>query len=497
MFILTAGLRRTGVLDYLTRRLLNYSTLSPRRLLLLLAATVPLASAFINNTPIVIIMVPVLLAVCRRARIPASKLFIPVSYLSILGGTCTLMGTSTNILVDDLFRKAGGPGFWIFDFTPLGLIYLAVGAALIILLAPRLLPERASLSALLTSERSAKFVTELVLQSDSPLVGERVSEILTKDSHVHLLELIRGEEIVLAARAQHLVLEPNDALIVEGSPKEIAAFISSVSGVELASVVEDEQRVPMKTLQLRLVEAVVLPDSPFVGRVVKFLGLNRLYGVKVMAVQRHGRQHRYQIRAMKLQPGDVLLLQADDHGLAALHETGAVLIVEGVEETIRRRARMPIALAIMAAVVVSAGVGVPMVTAAFVGAALMMLSGCIRVKEALRSLDSSTLPRMLIACLYMLTSVLTAFLSNNAVAVLLTPIVINIAAALGVNPKPLLMAVAFGASASFATPVGYQTNTIVMGPGGYTFGDYLRVGVPLSIITWITATILIPIFWPF
>lgn len=530
MFVLGAGLARSGALDRVSRRLANASGMNMRVLLLLLAVLVAFTSAFVTNTAIVVIMIPMLLALCRRGQITASKLFIPLSYFSILGGTCTLVGTSTNILIDDIFRKAGGPGFQIFDFAAMGAIYLGIGVVVIILLAPKLLPERTSLSALLPIERSAKFVTELVLQSDSPLIGQRVSEVLEEGADVRLLELIRGEEIVLGRRAHVLVLEPNDALIVEGSPKDISGFLSSVSGVELASVLEDEHRVPMRTMELRLVEAVVLPDSRFVGRLVKDLGLNRLYGVKVMAVQRHGRQHRYQIRAMKVNPGDVLLLQADDHGLAALNETGAVLIAEGVEETVRRREKMPLAIGIMIAVVIAAAVGVPLVKAAFVGAALIMVTGCLRVDEVFRSLDTSTLLLLagtiplgvamsntglaqtivdgimslvqgsptwvIISSLYLLTAVLTSFLSNHAAAVLLTPIAYNLGLQMGVDPRSLIMAVAFGASACFATPIGYQTNAIVMGPGGYTFSDYLRLGIPLNIILWVAATILIPIFWP-
>ncbi|MCK4413873.1 MAG: SLC13 family permease [Candidatus Eisenbacteria sp.] len=531
MLILSAGLMRTGALEFLRRSLSNYCELGLPRLLLAFALVVALSSAFMNNTPVVVIMIPVIMTACRRTRLQASKLLIPVSYFSILGGTCTLIGTGTNLLIDDLFRRAGGPGFNVFDFTSVGLVYLVVGAAVVILLAPRLLPERASLSVFLTQQRDATFVTEVVLQPDSPLIGRNVGEVFSGGGSVQLRELIRNEELFMATRAENLTLESDDALIVEGSPQEIARFLASFSGIELASVVEDEQRVPMKTLQLRLVEAVVLPDSRFIGRAVRDLGLNRLYGVKVMAVQRRGRAHRYQIRAMRLQPGDVLLLQSDDNGFAALRETGAVLVVEGVEQTVHRRQRMPIAVAIMAAVVISASVfGLPLVISALVGVGLMLGTRCLRLDEALQSLDLTTLmllagtiplgvamlktglaeqivsvllhwidpshPWMLISTLYLMTAVLTAFLSNHAAAVLLTPIAFRLAADLGIDPHPLMIAVAFGASASFATPIGYQTNMIVMGPGGYTFSDYLRVGLPLTIVLWITATLVIPIFWP-
>lgn len=531
MFVLSAGLTRTGAVESLTGWLANYSNLRLPSFLLLFAGIVALSSAFINNTPVVVIMVPIILSICRRSHLHSSKVFLPISYFSIFGGTCTLLGTSTNILIDDLYRKAGGPGFDIFDFTPLGAVYLVVGVVAVVVLAPRLLPQRASLSTMLPSERTARFVTELVLTSDSCLVDRKVSEVFGQSESVRLLEVIRGEEIVLASRASDLVLEPNDALIVEGIPKEISAFLSTFQGLELASVVEDDHRVPMKTIQLKMVEAVVLPDSAFIGRHVRDLGLNRIYGVKVMAVQRRGRQHRYKIRAMRLQPGDVLLLQADDHGLAGLREAGSVLIVEGVEQTIHRRGKMPLAIAIMAAAVSAAAIlRVPLAIAALSGASLMLITRCVRIDEALRSLDFSTLfllagtipigvamrntgladwivqgvvglvgnsqPWILLSAFYILTALLTSFLSNNAAAVLLTPIAINMAAVLNVDAKPLLMAVAFGASACFATPIGYQTNTIVMGPGGYTFGDYVRIGIPLTLIMWVAATVLIPFFWP-
>jgi di/tricarboxylate transporter len=234
---------------------------------------------------------------------------------------------------------------------------------------------------------------------------------------------------------------------------------------------------------------------------------------------------------MRLHGGDVMLLQADDHGLAALREQGALMIVEGVEETVHLRRKLPIAVAIMAALVISTGFfRVPLVVAALLGAVLMVLTRCLRIDEAVRSLDFSTLlllagtiplgvamlrtglapvivrgvlglvgqspPWVLLSTFYIMTAILTSFLSNHAAAVLLTPIAIDMAATLGIDPQPLLMAVAFGASACFSTPIGYQTNAIVMGPGGYTFGDYLRIGLPLTLIMWIAATVLIPLFWP-
>ena len=293
MFILSAGLARTGVVQHLVDLLTNHGSRRLSILLLQIGIMVALASAFANNTPVVVIMVPVILGYCRHCQFPSSKVFLPLSYFAILGGTSTLIGTSTNILIDDLYRKAGGPGFSIFDFTAFGAVYLAVGIVAIVVLAIKVLPVRASLASLLNTERSARFVTELVLKADTPLVGRTVQEVFEENTDIRLLELIRGEEIILSMRAKSMVLEPNDALIVEGSPSDIHKVLQNLEGVELASVVEDAQRVPMRTVQLRLVEAVVLPESSFVGRHVKGLELNRLYGVKVMAVQRHGKQHPF------------------------------------------------------------------------------------------------------------------------------------------------------------------------------------------------------------
>jgi len=317
---------------------------------------------------------------------------------------------------------------------------------------------------------------------------------------------------------------------VEGTPQGITGFIDA-QGLRLATAMDDERHVEIHSMDLAVAEAVVLPDSPFVGRRVAMLGLNRLYGVKLMGIQRHGRQHRYHLRGMRLQGGDVLLLQSDRRGLDALRETGAVMVVEGVDRLIVNKAGAPVALGVLGVVVALASLNLaPLSVLAVAGAGVLMATNVLRPRDALRSLDPPVLfliagtiplglamestglaqslvdlmlralggfgPLAVLSGFYFVTSLLSTFLSNNATAVLLSPLAFGVAEALGVDVRPFLIAIAFGASASFATPIGYQTNMIVMGPAGYTFGDYFRFGLPLNILLWIAATALIPVFWP-
>lgn len=561
MFVLSSGMMRTGALESVTFQLARFSQGSPRRLLLLLAGTLPTASAFMNNTPIVVMMLPVVVSLSRRFKLNPSKLLLPVSYFAILGGTITLLGTSTNILVDDIYRQSGGPGFSLFDFAPLGLIYAVVGVTYIVTVGYRLLPDRTPPLGLNIRGESAAYVTEVVVPANSKLVGRTPGHFMhlrafhhsspRKDmnlsqrrrigrnpsaeeaqtaTHIELLELVRGERRLLAENAAELSLAAGDRLLISGGANEITAFLKETHAT-LATVLADDQRVPLSALQQTVVEAVVLPDSPFSGRVVGELGLHRRFGVDVMGVQRQDRHQSEGLRALTLRDGDVLLLCGAAHSLRQLRESARLLLVEGVEESIVRSDKNRHALVIMLGVILLATLTeLPIAVLALTGAVLMVLTRCLRPEEALRSLDSATLlllagtiplglaiqstglaaliverllsvlghaePWIFISVLYLFTSVITEILSNNAVAVLLTPIALQLALTLGVDPKPLLMAVAFGASASFMTPIGYQTNAIVMGPGGYAFKDYMRIGTPLNLLLWVVATICIPWIWP-
>jgi di/tricarboxylate transporter len=426
----------------------------------------------------------------------------------------------------------------------------------------RLLPAHAPLPNLLGIGNHNAYLSEFVVTSESSVGGKPAGQvcdrIATMGRHgpaqtgrqhrrianpqrqhaapggekdaIELLQVIRAPKAYRAEEAQRLTLQAGDVLTVAGTPKQITLFAEN-NGLELMSVLEDGERMPMGDVEHKVVEAVVLPSSSYRRRRIGDLDLNRLYGVKIMGLQHRGRQMVSGLRETRLAAGDVLLLQGRPEDLRLAAERGAFMLVEGADAAILRTTKNRVALFIMLGVVLLAALtDIPIVILAMAGAALMILTKCLRTDEALRSIDAGTIfllagtiplglamettglaqlmvdglvaalghasPVIFLSVFYLLTNLLTQLLSNNAVAVLLVPIALNLSVTLGVDPKPLLMAVAFAASASFMTPMGYQTNAIVMGPGGYTVRDYLRIGVPLSLIMWLLASLLIPVIWP-
>ncbi len=305
LFVMSAGLARTGTLDVLTNLLHRGAKGSATRVLVMLALTVPLLSALMNNIPVVAMFVPVVLVLSRELDVKPSRFMIPLSFFAILGGTCTLIGTGTNVLVHDIFRAWQGAqgldptGFGMFEFAPMGLILLAGGVLFLLTVGRRILPERTSLMAMISRERTAQFVTEIVLQPGSRLPGMQVREVFPPSRGVQLLELIRGEDVIMYPDARALVFEVGDALIIAATSTQITEFLTSTRSA-LAPVLEDDQLVPMRTFELMLAEAVVLPGSPFAGRRVSDLRFNQNYGVKVLARQRGGRHDRKNIRNVRL-----------------------------------------------------------------------------------------------------------------------------------------------------------------------------------------------------
>ncbi len=561
MFVLSAGIVRTGALDQLTALLVRWSGGNVNRLLLLVAIVVPIASGFMNNSPLVVLLIPVMLTISKRMDVAPSKLLLPVAYLASLGGTVTLLGTSANIMVDGIYRDLGGPGLRFFEFTAMGLIYSAIGATYILIAGKWLLPDRAPLTGLADGRPDATYIGEVRIGRESVFVGRPARQIFGRiasvqsarpaqraahrrisrpeqslesatpeDPGAQLLELVRSGQSYRADEAAPLLVQVDDLLLVAGTPNEIADLLRSARA-SLASVIEDAELTPGRAMPQQVIEAIVLPTSAMNNRRIGDLELNRHFGVAIMGAQHFGRQRLEGLSTRRLSAGDVLLLQGTAEGLRAACEASDLLIIEGVEQSIARSSkRLPALLVMLGVVALATLTQIPIVTLALAGAVLMLLTGCLRPNEAMRSLDAGSLlllagtiplgtameqtglaqtlvdgmvgaigvsqPFIFVTLFFFVTWILTELLSNNAVAVLLTPIALTLARTTGINPTALIMVVIFGASASFTLPQGYQTNAMVMGPGGYRFVDYLRFGLPLSIICCIAASLLIPLFWP-
>ena len=529
MLVLSAGLQRAGVVDYVAGLLGRWATGGPRRVLLVLALPTAAFSAFMNNTPVVALMIPVALALGARASVSPSRLLLPLSYLSILGGTCTLLGTSTNILVAELSREAGGPEIGMFAFAGPGLVCLAAGALYLLLVAPRLLPARPVLGQLLSARAPGRFVTEVVVPDAGPYPGRPIGQAFPTDRDVTVLEVVRDEEPLLQP-GPDFALRSGDVVFIESTAKGLHGLLAREE-LDPASAVADGERVQIGQVDLHIAEAVVTPNSRAIGRQVRGLGLTRRHGIQVLALRRGGRHHARNLRERRLRAGDVLLVQGEPESLHTWNEEGDVLLVEGVAQELTFPRRAPAALLVFAAVVSLAAAGAaPLVVLALGGVAAMLALRCIDVRQAARAVDPTVVlllagtlplglafersglaadvasyliglgnavgPVGLLTGVFLVASLLSAVLSNAATAVLLLPVVLDLAGELELAATPLLIALAIGASASFVTPIGYQTNTLVMGPGGYRFRDYMVLGLPLTLVLAGAVTASIPLFWP-
>lgn len=522
MFIIVGGLVRTGALDWATQIVARHVTDKPRRTLALAAVGIIAMSAFMNNTPIVVVMIPVFMQLARQMSVAPSRLLIPLSYLTIFGGTITMIGTSTNILVDGVATRAGLAHFTIFEIAPIGLIMAVVGLAFLALFARRLLPDRESMSNLLGGRSRMKFFTEVAVPEDSTLIGRNLDEIdIFKRDNVRVIDVLRGDASLRRDLAA-VSLAAGDRVVLR-TP------MSEVLGLQAHSQVVMVDK--LSSVQTETVEVLISPGCRMIGRSLGELRLRRRYGVYPLAVHRRNQNIGRQLDDLVVVVGDTLLLEGAPGDIARLAADMDLLDVTRPTAKAFRRGHAPVVVAVLAAVVgLSAFDVAPIMVLSFIGAGLVLMARCIDADEALGHVDGRLLalifgmlavgegldqsgavalivgaiaphlaglpPILMVLAVYGLASVLTELVTNNAVAVILTPIAIGLAQHLGLDPRPLVIAVMMGASASFATPIGYQTNTLVYGPGGYRFTDFLRIGVPLNIVMAITASVFIPLIWP-
>ena len=527
MYVIVAGIRETGGVEHIVRYVLGRPKSLPRALARLVIPAAAI-SGFMNNTPLVATFLPAVLTWSKRIKISPSKLLIPLSYAAVIGGTLTIIGTSTNLVVDGLLKADHKAGLGFFDIGWVGLPATIVGIAYLLLIAPRLLPDRVPASALF--ENTKEYTVEMMVASDGPLVNRTIESAgLRHLQGLYLVEIERAGGLLVAVAPTERLLG-GDRLIFAGvvdSVVELRRMNGLLPSAESEFRLED-RRHPERTL----VEVVVARNCGLIGRTIREGRFRQTYGASIIAVARNGERLQQKIGDIVLESADTLLVEAGPSFVEQHRNSKEFLLISQVSDySPVHHERAWLSWIIFVGVVVSASVGwLPMLKAAMIGAALMLLTGCCAMSAARRSMDFNVLLAIaaafglgkaleasgaassiahgllqlagtnawvMLALVYVLSMVLTELLSNNAVAVLMYPIVIAIAASLGVSHLPFVIALMMAASAGFATPIGYQTNLMVYGPGGYRFGDFVRVGTPLNILIAIVTIAVTPLVWPF
>lgn len=531
LLIMSSAIERTGALQVAANRFMRWAKGNPHRVATSSMFATGLLSMFLNNTPAVAVQLPIALSVARKARVAVSKLLMPISFAAILGGTCTMIGTSTNLLVRSIAADHGWD-IGVFDITPMGLIYLGVGLAYLLLIGRRLVPDRHAGEDLAERFHLREYVTEIEVEPGCKLVGQPCGAELVlarkEQLGVEILEVLRGDQKFFPD--QQPVIDEGDLLLVRGEVESLLK-IKMERGLR---VVRDY--VPsaddLQGGEVLLVEAVLAPSSRLLGATLTGARCLDRYGVKALALRRHGRYLRGGLDQVRLDFGDSLLFQGSAEAVRKLEDSTDFLLLERITLPQPRQSKIPIAVGILVVTVALMGAGVvPMVTGVVVGSLAMILTRCVSLREVYESFPFKVIvllgcliplglavdktgaadlvatklvelpmldsPRMMLLVLALLTIALTEVMSNNATAVLVVPIAFAVAERLGVAPQPLVLGVMFTASFSFLTPVGYQTNTLIYGPGGYRFSDFARVGAPLTATLLLLTVFVVPVFWAF
>ncbi len=539
MFIVSAALEKTGVIDSITAYMSNLSKLSYKRFLFIMIIGVAGASAFINNTPVVIVLLPVILTLAKSMNIASSKLLIPLSYASILGGTCTLIGTSTNLLASGILTQAGYKPIGMFELASIGVPLVLAGTAFLVFFGNRLLPNRETLTAILSEDERREFITEVFVRPGSKFIGSNGKDGgLGQYRHIRLIEVIRNG-VVIKGDVNQCKLLSGDRLLLACRPSQIEnAKNGSNSPFELPSDLSEHLSVISSSEGL-IIEGIVAPQAGFIGKKLEEINFRQQYRMVLLAIHRKGVNLRDKLNEVRLEEGDTLLLMGSNNAVENLESSNEIIILDSVRKSKSPPSRIKqiVALTTILSIVLLASFKIiPIVAAVIFGVSILLISRCLEPNEAYHSIEWSILsiifgmlalgqamtttgasnliaeglansifpifpehlkPFILLALIYLITSTFTEFLSNNAAVALMIPIALSLAITLGLDPRPFVIATCIASSASFATPIGYQTNTYVYGAGGYRFTDFTKIGLPLNLICFTLSVIIIPIIWKF
>lgn len=540
MFILSAALETTGVINSLGSWFERVAGSSATKMLVVMILIVAILSGFVNNTPVVVVFMPILIAICRKKDYKASKFLIPLSYAAIAGGTMTLIGTSTNLVVVGMYAEMAKKHDFaneltnMFAIMPLGLVFVTITFIYLLTFGRKLLPNRVTLASVIDSEENKEFITHAFVQSDSTLVGQKfIDSPLKKMKKVRVIEVNRDGRRLQEALPD-VVFKAGDEILFKGD-LEALFDMSKQDGIN----VRGEENLGLEGIRKEsavLMEGIIGPTSTLKNKTLKELNFRQRFGVLVLAIHRKGANLQERFEDEELCFGDTLLAQGPIDKMNRLSDEGYFINLSQPKHRVSRRKKAPLAIGAIVAFIFIGALGghfgipkIPVVQMAMAGSLFVLMTRCIETQEAYEAIEWKVVfmifgmlglglamqtsglaeiiaasvtgitqhPYILLAAIYLLSAVLTEIISNNAVAALLTPLAVSIAIPLNVSPLPFVIAVMFGSSASFSTPIGYQTNTFVYGAGGYKFSDFFRAGFPLAVIMWIVASLLIPQIWKF